>query len=146
MNCKNCGAIIKEKDRFCAGCGTKIEKNENIEEKETIFSNQSNKNTNATYQQNNQNLQNISEYNQYNNNNTKTDNETACLICGILSFFTCWIGIILGIVAIVLGVKEKKLTGKTPAGMVCGIISVSIYTLFILIWLAIVCISVALGV
>ena len=61
-----------------------------------------------------------------------------------MSLFTCWIGIILGIVAIVLGVKTKKVTGKMPAGMICGIISVSIYSLIILVYIFLIAISIAM--
>lgn len=138
MNCKNCGAKISENDKFCGVCGEKIENREpvNIEN-----------NLNNGQQINNQNFQNQNYNNQYNGvNNPKNDNETACLICGIISFFTCWLGIILGIVAIILGAKVKKETGKTPAGMVCGIISVSIYTLLILVYIAIFVFAVTLGV
>lgn len=151
MNCKNCGATISENDKFCGVCGAKLES-----EKEQVNT-ESNTNQQASnmvqmenqngYQQNNGNFQNQNYNNQYNNRNVvKDDNETACLICGIMSLFTCWLGIILGIVAIVLGTKVKKATGKVPAGMICGIISLSIYTLIIFVYIAILVFALALGV
>lgn len=151
MNCKNCGSTINENDKFCGVCGTKLNDSEskqvnpdnNLNNREQM----NNQNSKVEYQPNNQNFQNQNYNNQYNNGNAvKDDNETACLICGIISFFTCWLGIILGIVAIVLGAKVKKTTGKTPAGMICGIISLSIYTLLILVYIAIFAFSIALGV
>ena len=70
------------------------------------------------------------------NNEVKKSNgmAIAALVCGILSLFfgaclgflgiTAWIGVVLGIVAVVLGViaNKKGKDGKATAGLVMGII------------------------
>ena len=119
MVCKRCGAELKETDKFCGVCGEPVGE----EKKPTPIV------ENSTPQP------------------AKHDeNETACLICGIVSFFTCWIGIVLAIISIVLGSKIKKNTGKMPAGMICGIISLSINVLIILLYIFIYVFAFILGV
>ena len=76
----------------------------------------------------------------------RRDDELMCLIFGITSLFACWLGIILGIIAIVIGNRIKKETGKMPPGMICGILSISIYTLIIIVIGAIYLFSNILGV
>lgn len=146
MNCKKCGSILNKEDKFCGVCGNQVEIDNNIENSQNIENNINNQqiDQNYQYQQANNQVPNYNNQNYQNNQVKKDDNETACLICGIMSFFTCWIGIILGIVAIVLGVKTKKVTGKMPAGMICGIISVSIYSLIILVYIFLIAISIAM--
>ena len=70
------------------------------------------------------------------NNEVKKSNgmASAALVCGILSLFfgaclgflgiTAWLGVVLGIVAVVLGViaNKKGKDGKATAGLVMGII------------------------
>ena len=70
------------------------------------------------------------------NNEVKKSNgmAIAALVCGILSLFfgaclgflgiTAWLGVVLGIVAVVLGVmaNKKGKDGKATAGLVMGII------------------------
>ena len=79
-------------------------------------------------------------------------NATAVLVMGILSIVTCFcygfIGLILGIIAIVLASKDKRLYSASPevfteasyknlnAGRICAIIGIilsAIYVLFIII-------------
>ncbi len=60
----------------------------------------------------------------------------ASLICGIAGLASVWfgvvaiLGLILGVVAIILGIKVRKLEDENKkiatAGMICGIIAVSI--------------------
>lgn len=84
----------------------------------------------------------------------KLPNATAALVLGIISIATCWLfgvpGIICGIIAIVLYKKDKKLYDVNPskyvkssfanlkAGFVCGIIGLSISSLYFLYYLLIV--------
>lgn len=60
---------------------------------------------------------------------------TASLVLGIISivfvmgtFYTSWIGLILGILAIILGNKARKETpgGIATAGFVCGIVGTAL--------------------
>ena len=74
------------------------------------------------------------------NNEVKKSNgmAIAALVCGILSLFfgaclgflgiTAWLGVVLGIVAVVLGVMANKAgkDTKATAGMVMGIIGLAI--------------------
>lgn len=64
---------------------------------------------------------------------------TASLVLGIISivcvmgtFYTSWIGMILGILAIILGNKARKETpgGIATAGFVCGIVGTALCALF----------------
>ncbi len=77
-------------------------------------------------------------------------NATAVLVLGILSIVCCWcfgfVGLILGIIALVLSGKDEKLFRENPtwytegsvknlrAGKVCAIIGTSISGLYVLIY------------
>lgn len=82
-------------------------------------------------------------------------NATAVLVLGILSIVTCFcygiLGLILGIIAIVLASKDKKLFAESPdlftqasfknmnAGRICAIIGIilsALYLLFVVIFIA----------
>lgn len=84
-------------------------------------------------------------------------NSTTALVLGILSIVFCWcygvIGLTLGIVALVLANKGRKLDAQNPgfytpgsrnnlnAGRVCGIIGIclsSIYVVFLIIYVFII--------
>ena len=65
---------------------------------------------------------------------------TASLVLGIISivcvtgtFYTSWIGLILGILAIILGNKARKETpgGIATAGFVCGIVGTVLCALMV---------------
>ena len=79
-------------------------------------------------------------------NNNNKNSETVSLILGIISLFTFWLGIVLGVLAIIIGNKVRKETNKMPPGMILGIISVSIYSLFTIIIIAIYIFAYLLGV
>ena len=78
------------------------------------------------------------------NNGGKKSNgmAIAALVCGILSLFfgvclgflgiTAWIGVVLGIVAVVLGVmaNKKEKDGKATGGLIMGIIGIVISAIF----------------
>ena len=81
---------------------------------------------------------------QQNNNiqNTNTNNAfgIACLVCGILSLLCCcseWLGIGLAVASIVLFILErtvaKQKTGLATAGLICGIISIVISIIGIIV-------------
>lgn len=91
-NCKFCGKIINEGDKFCQGCGAKIE-NEVVQS--TVNNNIYN-NTTVNPQ-----------YNQTNNNAGKT-NPSAIVgfVSSLIGLFLA--GIIMGVLAICLGVSAKK--------------------------------------
>ena len=66
------------------------------------------------------------------------NNATAALVCGILGFFIPFIGIVLSIVAIVLGSSAKKRLPESEAGManaafILGIISL-IFSIIVVIF------------
>lgn len=123
MVCKRCGAELKDKDKFCPVCGEPIEKKIEVTPEPNVV-----KETTTPQE-------------------VKSDsNETMSLVFGIISFFTCWLGIFFAIAAIILGSKTKKETGKMPAGMICGIISLSINVLLILIYIFIYIFATILGV
>lgn len=83
-------------------------------------------------------------------------NATAVLVLGILSIVLCWcyglIGLALGIIAVVLSGKARKLYEATPgaytvasynnlkAGRICGIIGIclsAVYVAFLIVYIAI---------
>lgn len=65
----------------------------------------------------------------------------ACLVCGILSLLCCccseWLGIGLAVASIVLFILErtvaKQKTGLATAGLICGIISIVISIIGIIV-------------
>lgn len=72
----------------------------------------------------------------------------ASMVCGIVSLCVCGIpfaGLVLGIIAIVLGLKAKKMYTEQPraysppgmatAGFVCGIIGVVLSVIFLCYWI-----------
>ena len=96
----------------------------------------------GAYEQPNQNYnQNTYNQNAYSQNNVQPANDgkaTASLVCGIVSFFCC--GIVLGIIAIVLGNQYMQETGdinnsKAKAGKICGIVSIALNVVVIIIYL-----------
>ena len=99
----------------------------------------------GAYEQPNQNAYNQNAYNQNNVQPANDGKATASLVCGIVSFFCC--GIVLGIIAIVLGNQYMQETGdinnsKAKAGKICGIISIALNVVVIVIYL----IAIAAGV
>lgn len=125
MKCERCGATLKKSDTVCPVCGESV-----VEVKNELK--EISENTKAEYAE---------------PEKTSSDNDTACLVCGILSFLgLCGVGTILAIIAIVLGAKIKKETNKMPAGMICGIISLSIQILLVLIIASIFIVAAILGV
>ncbi len=120
MKCKRCEAELKKEDKVCPVCGEPIDAKK-VEEPVAIEPEVKKANSNG--------------------------DDTACLVCGILSFLgLCGVGTILAIIAIVLGSKIKKETNKMPAGMICGIISLSIQVLLTLIFISIFIVAAVLGV
>ena len=69
--------------------------------------------------------------------NDNKNSEIISLALGIASLFTFWLGIVLGVLAIIIGNKTRQETNKMPPGMILGIISVSIYTLFTVVIISI---------
>ena len=62
------------------------------------------------------------------------------LVLGIISIVFCWVpilGLVAGIIAIVLSVKQKKIfpNGINTAGLVTGIIGSVFSVLYLIIWL-----------
>ena len=79
--------------------------------------------------------------NEYPNQPVRTNGKAiAALVLGICSIVVPYIGLILGIIAIVLANQATKMIKRTNegghgmavAGLVCGIIGVAIYALIIL--------------
>lgn len=106
---------------------------------------------NNMYSQNNYNTQydNGQQYNSqmnYQYNNSVTSNSPGygysigSMVCGICGLISCWCygfpGVILGIVALILYFKSKKMDGgvsnaMAKAGMVCGIISLILGVIYV---------------
>ena len=128
MVCKRCGAELKDDDKFCGVCGEPVGKVEVKEEKVEVEQPKPVPTTNTSVE------------------SKKDESEVPCLIFGILSLCVCWIGIIFAIISIVMGSKLKKETNKMPAGMICGIISLSIHALLIVVYIAIFVFAAILGV
>lgn len=109
--CKVCGKIINEGDKFCQGCGASVE-NEVV-----------NVQNNATVNP---------QYNQTNNNAGKTNpSAIAGFVCSLLGLIVA--GILMGVLAISLGVsakkhieifKNEKGKGLATAAIVIGIIDI----------------------
>jgi len=89
-------------------------------------------------------------------------NATAVLVLGIISIVTCWcwgiVGLTLGVIALILGAKSKKLYRENPntysemsfknlnAGFICAIVGVSLSGIwFLLFILRIIFFSATLG-
>lgn len=80
--------------------------------------------------------------------NASLPNSVATLVLGILSVALCGIGLVLGIIAIVLGYKDKATYKSSPesysttslanakAGIICGIVGVSFNILFVLFYVS----------
>lgn len=81
-------------------------------------------------------------FNPYNNRPPKTNGKAiAALVLGILSLVIPYVGLILGIIAIVFASKAMREVSRTNeggrgmaiAGLVCGIIGTALYAIVILI-------------
>ena len=111
MYCGNCGSRLELNDKFCQNCGNRVE---NIAE----------------------NTANSSASTLNNNNNDSSSN--APLVLGIIALVLFWvpvIGLTLGLLALILGLTNKK-NGGNNVPIVLGIISIVITILsFILILL-----------
>ena len=116
--CKFCGKTINEGDKFCQGCGASVE-NEVVQQ--TVNNNaQTNTSTNP-------------QFNQTNNNAGKTNpSAVGGFVCSLVGLFVA--GILLGILAICLGVSAKKHIkifenekgkGLATAAIVIGIIDIA---------------------
>lgn len=123
MFCTNCGAKIKEDDKFCVGCGSKIvkpqpqkeeAKNDNV--KPVV--NNSNNNTNSV------------------NPRPNDSNKTVSIVLGVISIVTCFtvfIPIVLSIVGLVLAFKARKNDRNFVAGIVLNIIGIVATIAFIVL-------------
>ena len=145
MRCNNCGTYNDDSARFCSGCGTEM-------------SAQPQQNSNPQPQQEvnvQPAVQNQNYYNQAPNYNyapapiTPDDGKglaTASLVCGIVSFFC--VPIILSILAIIFGkMAQSKGCKETSAkaGIICGIISLALAVVFIVLYIAIIAIGIGMA-
>ena len=74
----------------------------------------------------------------------------ASMVCGILSIAFCWcygiVGLILGIVALAMYSKSKRMNGgfvigMARAGMVCGIIGSILSALMLIYFIFVICVA-----
>ena len=87
-------------------------------------------------------------------------NSTAVLVLGILSIIFCWcwgIGLILGIIALVFGVKSRRLARELPArfsessiknlnaGYICALIGTILSGLYVLVIVVSIIFGLAIG-
>lgn len=153
MNCKKCGSILKEGDKFCINCGTPVNQiNEGITSNNNIVNNMTEQNSaiqnqsiiNNTVNPNiNNNYQNIN--NGYNNIPTPNTNSnkkketlgTVSLVLGIisliLSFFLNILILPLAIVGLILGIINKAKKGKKIAGLILNIISILVIVVMLIL-------------
>lgn len=89
-----------------------------------------------------------------NNPKRDLDNSTAILVLGILSLIFCWcygaIGLILGIIAVVMGNTQRKKYLECPAdytessfrnvnsGRTCGIIAICLSAFILIFWVLVI--------
>ena len=162
MNCPNCGAQNPDNALFCSNCSGRMDgtpqpvfdpqqqayvwpqQQQNVQPPQPPYGQQ--------YQQPYQQQpygsqyqqpygQNYQNYQQRYGNNAKPGSgaATTSLVCGIVGLF--FLGIALGIIAIVQGNRAKKLGypgGKATAGIVLGILDLVGFALYLVyvIWLA----------
>lgn len=81
-------------------------------------------------------------------------NATGSLVLGILSIVSCFIGLILGIIGLVLANKDRKVYDANPqmytlsslkntnAGRICSIIGIILNTLIIIIYAVIIIVAI----
>ncbi|MEP6746091.1 MAG: CCC motif membrane protein [Bacteroidota bacterium] len=84
-------------------------------------------------------------------------NSTAVLVLGILSIVICFVGFILGIIALVLANKDLRLYNTSPevytiasynnlkAGKICAIIGIIFWALIILFYIIVVAFALSFG-
>lgn len=131
--CKYCGEKLNEGDKFCQKCGSKTEeikeieevaKVENIEKNTIPTNNNVNSNTNTNT---NNNVQN-NDVDSVKGTNPSAIAGFVCSLVGLLIF-----GVIMGIIAICLGItakkhievfKNEKGGGLATAAVIIGIIDV----------------------
>lgn len=114
MNCKNCGRILNQDEKFCANCGLKVENEINF------ISNEENHQKNILQQQEANEIK-------FSNHNTLKKKKNISLLIGIISLILVFIFQIfimpLSIVGIVFGIISVKENKRTKAGLILNIIS-----------------------
>ncbi len=111
--CPSCGKEVDPNARFCPYCGANLAGNLN--------SNSSFANTGATPSYSPSSSNQMNSDNMNSNSGEASDKGIASMICGILGLLPGF-GIILCIVAIVLGAPYRKDNSKAKAGFIMGII------------------------
>lgn len=136
MTCKVCGATVADDAKFCDNCGNKIEETVNEVNTETVEE-ESYKEperveaevvSEGSAQTNNTTNEDVAPQNNADNSEKGPQGYSiASLVCGILGLFCCccgWIGLIVSIAGVVLGVialnKNCEGRGMAIAGIVCG--------------------------
>ena len=86
---------------------------------------------------------------QFGSSNQPLPNATASLVLGILSIVVCYLGWILGIIGLVLALKDKRLYEANPeaysrssynnskTGRICSIVGIVVQLLFLIIYIGI---------
>lgn len=128
--CNFCGNVLNDDDKFCTKCGAVVGNN-----------NVSGQNVNT---QTNFNAQ--ANYNAY--NNASNGSAVAAMIMGIIGLICFWapiVPVVLGILALVFGIKGLNQSNTLPqnrgkgmgiAGIVCGSIAMIIGVIYTIIWIA----------
>ncbi|MBR2705135.1 MAG: zinc-ribbon domain-containing protein [Clostridia bacterium] len=127
--CNFCGNVLNDGDKFCTKCGAVINDN-----------NVSGQNVNTQTNYNAQPNYNV-------NNNASNGAAVAAMIMGIIGLVFFWapiIPLILGILALVFGIKGLNASNSLPqnkgkgmgiAGIVCGSIAMIIGFIYTIIWI-----------
>jgi len=115
MYCRNCGRPLTSYTKFCAYCGTPVD---------------------GCITQNRNDMEKKAE--------GSSGSDVAALVCGILGLVFCWTvipGIVLGIIALILGMGILKKNpgpdnGKAIAGIVLGLtgLVLSVLIVVLIIW------------
>lgn len=127
--CNFCGNVLNDTDKFCTKCGAVIN-DSNVSEQNV------NTQTNYNAQAN------------YNVNNASNGSAVAAMIMGIIALIFFWapiVPIILGVLALVFGIKGLNQSNTLPlnkgkgmgiSGIVCGSIALIIGIFYTIIWIA----------
>lgn len=135
MKCKNCGAEFEE-GMFCPECGTKLEEGEN-----GTVENSVSEQPVAEAQKNivTPKVEPRVEQKPVQERPEKNGMATASLVFGIISLVTfgsCFLTEVLGIVFACVSKKGKPMSGMAKAGLICSIVAIAVFAVLMVFLLA----------
>lgn len=117
MNCTKCGAPLPENAAFCANCGAECQPPVQAQPVQTQY---------------------VYAQPPVQQNNSRYGMAIAAMVLGIVSACTCWVGVPLAIVGLILGIlglKTPKGKGMAIAGIVISAVVLAIWLTLLLIGL-----------